>query len=93
MPGLRDRARKDGFAGLLVVWVDGMTLKDYPALEDIPSSTQIGLRFVASLTVLDGDREVWKGIVTNRDSFPIDRHAPETMTALADRLRTDGVAD
>ncbi len=90
---LRERARKNGFDGLLVVWVDGMTLKDYPALEVIPSSTQIGLRFAASLTGLDGEREIWKGIVTNRDSSPIVKHMPETMSALADRLRMDGVAD
>ena len=90
---LRERARKEGFDGLLVVWVDGMTLKDYPALEDIPSSTQIGLRFAASLTALDSDREIWKGIATNRDSSPIVKRMPETMSALAERLRTDGVAN
>lgn len=95
---LRDRARKEGFDGLLVVWPDGMTQKVYPGLAGetvlgIPPSTQIGFRFVASLTALDGDREIWKGIATNRDSSPIVKHMPETMTALADRLRKDGVAD
>jgi hypothetical protein len=90
---LRERARQNGFDGLLVVWVDVMTLKDYPALEDIPGSTQIGLRVVASLTALDGDREIWKAIATHRDSSPFVKHMPETMSALADRLHKDGVAN
>lgn len=95
---LRENARRDGFDGLLVVWPDGMTRKDYPNLAGegemaITGYTQVGLRFVASLTALDGDREVWKGIATQADSYPIVRHVPEAMTALADRLRTDGVAN
>jgi hypothetical protein len=95
---LRDRARADGFSGLLVVWPDGMSEKVYPVLGgDTPpfgvnASNQMTVRLVASLTVLDGDREVWKGIVTNRDAYPVDRQTPGMMIALADRLRTDGVA-
>ena len=95
---LRERARKDGFSGLLVVWPDGMTEKIYPGLGgDTPpfgvnASTQITVRLVASLTVLDGDREVWKGHVTDHEVHAVDREAPKMMTVLAARLRTDGVA-
>ena len=94
---LRDRARKDGFDGLLVVWPDGTTERIYPGLAgDTPpfgvdASTQITVRLVASLTVLDGDREVWKGRVTNHEVHAVDREAPKMMTVLAARLRTDGV--
>ncbi|HEX7601041.1 MAG TPA: hypothetical protein VF316_05520 [Polyangiaceae bacterium] len=93
---LRERARKEGFDGLLVVWPNGITQRDYPGLAGdtplgIPPSTEFGLCFVASLTALDGDLEIWKGIATNRDPFPIVRHARETMTALAARMRTDSL--
>ncbi len=97
---LRKRARKEGFDGLLVVRLNGVAVKHYPDLAGeggfgIPGSTQIQTRFVASLTALDGDLEIWKGVVTNRDAeFPMSRHlARSTVTALADRLQEDGVAN
>jgi len=106
---LRERARKDGFDGLLVVWLDGVTKKQFPDLAGegpmgtlegmpgMPGSTQIRTRTVASLTALDGDLEVWKGIVTNRDAGPGNLLGPqiarETVLAFADRLHKDGVAN
>ena len=99
---LRERARKDGFDGLLVVWLDGVTQKQYPDLAGegemgIPGSSQIRTRPVASLTALDGDLEIWKGIVTSRDAGPGNLLGPhlarETVLAFADRLHKDGVAN
>lgn len=102
---LRENARRDGFDGLLVVWPDGMAQKDYPGLAtggdysptfDMPASTTFSMRFVASLTALDGDHEIWKGIATQRapDSHPsVRRVMSDSMTAIADRLRKDGVAN
>jgi len=106
---LRERARKDGFDSLLVVWLDGVTKKQFPDLAGegpmgtlegmpgMPGSTQIRTRTVASLTALDGDLEVWKGIVTNRDAGPGNLLGPqiarETVLAFADRLHKDGVAN
>jgi hypothetical protein len=96
---LRERARKDGFDGLLVVRLSGMTVKQFPNLAGeggigIPSSSQTQTRFVATLTALNGDVEIWKGVVTNRDAeFPMSPHlARSTVTALAYRLQEDGVA-
>jgi hypothetical protein len=98
---LRESARRNGFDGLLVVWPDGMTRKDYPGLatggddfptSDMPASTTFSMRFVASLTALDGDHEIWKGIATQRapDLYPsVHRVMTESMTAIAHRLRKD----
>lgn len=92
------RARKDGFDGLLVVWPVDMTSKTYPSLLgdtsfEVIASKQIGMRLVASLTALGDDREVWKGVVTNRDAAPLVEGAPKMAAALADRLVADGVAN
>jgi hypothetical protein len=70
------------------------TFKHYPDLAEIPESIQIQTRIVASLTALDGDLEIWKGIVTNRDAGSVDPHlARKTAMAFAARLREDGVAN
>jgi len=91
---LHERARKDGFDGLLVVRLNRVTFKHYPHLEEIPESIQIQTRIVASLTALDGDLEIWKGIVTIRDAGSVDPHlARKTAMAFADHLREDGVAN
>jgi hypothetical protein len=97
---LRERARRGGFDGLLVVRLNGVAVKQFPDLAGeggfgIPGSSQIQTRFVATLTALDGDVEIWKGVVTNRDAeFPMSRHlARSTVTALADRLQEDGIAN
>lgn len=95
---LCERARKDGFDGLLVVWPVDMTSKTYPSLlGDTPfeviASKQIGMRLVASLTALDGDREIWKGVVTNRDASPLIEGTPKMAAGLADRLVSDGIAN
>jgi hypothetical protein len=96
---LRERARKDGFDGLLVVRLNGMTVKQFPDLAGegeigIPGSSQTQTRFVATLTALNGDVEIWKGVVTNRDAGSMDPHlARKVVTALAERLREDGVAN
>lgn len=94
---LRERARRDGFDGLLVVWPADFTRKTYPSLGDTPflvtGSVQVGMRLVASLTALDGDREIWKGAVTNRDAFPLVEGTPKMAAGLADRLVSDGVVN
>jgi hypothetical protein len=88
-------ARRDGFDGLLVVWASDLTGKTYPSLGEtfLTNSQQIGMRLVASLTALDGDREIWKGVVTNRDAFPLVEGTPKMAAGLADRLVSDGVAN
>lgn len=92
---LRDRARKDGFDRLLVVWPTGIDVKRFPDVNPenfgIPSSSQLTIRFAASLTVLDGDREVWKGLAMDRNAS--ERTPADTMAALAKRLHADGVAN
>ena len=94
---LREAARRDGFDGLLVVWPADLTMKTYPSLGDTPlgvtGSLQIGMRLVASLTALDGDREIWKGVVTNSDALPLVEGTPKMAAGLADRLVSDGVAN
>lgn len=97
---LRERARNDGFDGLLVVRLEGSTVKEFPGLAGegdmgIPSSSQIRTRTVATLTGLNGDVEIWKGVVTNRDAqFPISpRLARSEVALLADRLQRDRIAD
>jgi hypothetical protein len=95
---LRAAARRDGFDGLFVVWPADLTKKTYPSLGDntpfgINSSLQVGMRLVASLTALDDDREIWKGVVTNRDAVPLVEGTPKMAAGLADRLISDGVAN
>ena len=95
---LREAARRDGFDGLLVVWSADLTRKTYPSLVyghafQIPNSQQVGMRLVASLTALDGDREIWKGTVTNHDAAPLVKGTPKMAAGLADRLVSDGVAN
>lgn len=95
---LREAARRDGFDGLLVVWPADLTRKTYPSLGNnslfpVTSSLQAGLRLVASLTALDDDREIWKGVATNRDAAPLVEGAPKMTAGLADRLVSDGVAN
>ena len=93
---LREAARRDGFDGLLVVWPADFTKKTYPSLGEaapfpVTNSLQVGMRLVASLTALDGDREIWKGIATNRDALPLVEGTPKAVAGLADRLVSDGV--
>ena len=94
---LREAARRDGFDGLLVVWPTNLTRKTYPSLGDQPflvtNSLQVGMRLVASLTALDDDREIWKGVVTNHDAAPLVKGTPKMVAGLADRLVSDGIAN
>lgn len=95
---LREAARRDGFDALLVVWPADVTSKTYPSLlGDTPfeviASKQIGMRLVASLTSLGDDREIWKGVVTNRDAAPFIKGTPKMAASLADRLVSDGIAN
>ncbi|HQQ79315.1 MAG TPA: hypothetical protein PLB01_18340 [Thermoanaerobaculia bacterium] len=95
---LREAARRDGFDGLLVVWPADMTSKTYPSLGNnsnfpVTNSLQVGMRLVASLTSLGDDREIWKGVVTNRDAAPLVKGTPKMAASLADRLVSDGVAN
>jgi hypothetical protein len=98
---LRERARRDGFDGLLVVRLSEMAVRAFPDLEPgqcwmgLSSSWQIRTRTFATLTTLHGDVEIWKGVVTNRDAeFPMSpRLVRKEATAFADHLREDGVAN
>ena len=98
---LRERARRDGFDGLLVVRLSEMAVRAFPDLEPgqcwmgLSSSWQIRTRTFATLTALHGDVEIWKGVVTNRDAeFPMSpRLVRKEATAFADHLREDGVAN
>lgn len=94
---LREAARRDGFDGLLVVWPADLTKKTYPSLGEttfpLNESQQFGMRLVASLSALDGDREIWKGTVTSHDAVPLVKGTPKMAAGLADRLVSDGVAN
>lgn len=96
---LRANARREGCDGLLVVWLADFTSKTYPSLPgdtppfSVDTSLQFGLQLVASLTTLEDDREIWKGVVTNRDASPFVKGTPKMVARLADRLVSDGVAN
>jgi hypothetical protein len=90
-------AVEEGFDGLVVIWLD-TTLLTRLADFDWEGGTMrrpdaVSFLFKASVLSLKEDREVWTGVVRQRDPYPLAKSLPDVARAVARALRGEGLTD
>lgn len=84
-------AAAEGFDGLVVIWLEQVLVKHYQSA--LGAGDAVSFRLKASVLSLKEDREVWTGVVQQRDPYPLTKNLPAVARIVARKLREEGLTD